>query len=348
MILDSKDARVFITGSAGFIGMHLAKRLLEIGCTVHGFDGFTDYYDVNLKLQRHSILQKSNKFSQTRGLLEDKSCLVDSLNNFQPDVVIHLAAQAGVRYSIERPDSYISSNIQGTFNLLEAVKNIASLKHFLFASTSSVYGGNTESPFSEKHKSDLPLTIYAATKKSTELMAHSYSHLFEFPATAFRFFTVYGPWGRPDLALFKFVDCISRNEPITIFNNGDMMRSFTFVDDLVEGIIRLTDNPPEKVDERDLGKKFEGDSLSPVAPFRVVNIGSPIQVGLMDLVEEIERVMGVTANKKFLSMQAGDVQATHADVALLKTITGFTPNTSLSEGVERFISWFKKHYPERF
>jgi len=329
-----------ITGTAGFIGFHLAKSLLDKGYKVCGYDGMTDYYDINLKYARHKILLNNPNFVATEGMLEDNEKLNKIADKFQPDVIIHLAAQAGVRYSLENPRAYINSNIVGAFNVME-ISRKQKVKHLLMASTSSVYGANLKMPFTEKEKADTQLTIYAATKKSNESMAHAYSHLWKIPTTMFRFFTVYGPWGRPDMALFKFVNGIINNKPIDIYNNGEMYRDFTYVDDLVTGIKLLTDTPPT------IKKNiFEIDSLSPVAPFRIVNIGNSTKIGLLDFIEAIEDVLGKKAIKNYMPMQKGDVHATWADASLLKSITDYKPQTNFKDGIARFIKWYRGYYNE--
>ena len=332
--------KILVTGTAGFIGFHLSKLLLANGCQVHGFDGMTDYYDVALKQGRHDVLKESTAFSCTEAMLEDGDSFKKTADAFEPDVIVHLAAQAGVRYSLENPRAYIDSNIVGTFNVMEAARE-HKVQHLLMASTSSVYGANTEMPFDECEKADTPLTIYAATKKANESMAHSYAHLWDIPTTMFRFFTVYGTWGRPDLALFKFVDAILKDRPIDIYNNGDMYRDFTYVDDLVNGIRLLIDavpvrpNSPENIPE--------GDSLSPVAPFRIVNIGNSDKVRLLDFVDAIEECLGKKAIRNYMPMQTGDVPATWANADLLKTLTGYKPNTDFKEGIQRFVDWFREY-----
>lgn len=331
--------RVFITGTAGFIGYHLAQRMLETGHNVMGYDGMTDYYDVALKRKRHSMLQQHEEFQHVEAMLEDKTTLDAVVDRFKPNIIIHLAAQAGVRYSLENPRAYIDSNIIGTFHILDAAKRLK-VDHLLMASTSSVYGGNTEMPFKEEQRTDFQLTMYAATKKANESMAHAYAHLWKIPTTMFRFFTVYGTWGRPDLALFKFVDAILKDEPIDIYNNGEMHRDFTYVDDLVEAIRLLTEKPPVK------GVQSEGEheGVSPVAPYRVVNIGNSQKVRLLDFIEAIEAALGKQAIRNFMPMQMGDVPATHADCSLLREVTGFQPNVDYPEGVDRFVKWFRNYY----
>jgi UDP-glucuronate 4-epimerase len=328
--------RVLVTGSAGFIGFHTASRLLQQGAIVLGIDNFSPYYDVSLKEARSDILNNHPNFSLARLSIEDKDEFGEAWTKFRPDVVIHLAAQAGVRYSIDAPASYVATNLVGTFNVLELARHNP-VKHLLAASTSSVYGANTQMPFGETQRTATPLSLYAATKGATELMGHSYSHLFGTPMTFFRFFTVYGPWGRPDMALFKFTKAILAGEPIDVFNNGDMVRDFTYIDDLAEAIVRLTQAVPGR-------EPAEGDSLSPVAPFRTVNIGAGKPVQLMEYIGQLERALGQTAVKNFLPMQPGDVPATEASSELLKRLTGFQPQTSPAEGVPAFVRWYREHY----
>ena len=331
---------ILITGTAGFIGFHLAKLLLNDNFYVHGYDAITDYYDVNLKNARHNILLKNPNFTATKGMLEDNEKLDTLANEFQPDVIIHLAAQAGVRYSLDNPRSYINSNIVGTFNVMELARK-QKVKHLLMASTSSVYGGNFKMPFVETEKADTQLTIYAATKKANESMAHSYSHLWKIPTTMFRFFTVYGPWGRPDMALFKFVDGILNDKPINIFNHGDMYRDFTYVDDLVHGIRLLIDTIPSAVTDN---KILEEDSISPVAPYRIVNIGNSNKVKLLDFIEIIEEILGKKAMRNYMPMQKGDIESTWADASLLKNLTDYGPQTNLRDGIAHFIEWYREYY----
>ena len=329
--------RFLVTGSAGFIGFHLCRRLLADGHQVVGIDNFSAYYDVALKHARNALLESHhNAFKVERLELEDSAALNRAWEAAAPDVVVHLAAQAGVRYSSDHPEAYVSSNLVGTFNILEAARRFQP-KHLLAASTSSAYGANTEMPFRETDRAVHPLTLYAATKGATELMGHSYSHLFGIPTTFFRFFTVYGPWGRPDMALFKFTRAIMADEPIEIFGQGEMSRDFTFVDDLVEGIVRLCDAIPGT-------EAVEGDTLSPVAPFRLVNVGGGAPSGLMDYVAELEKALGREAKKTFLPMQDGDVRATFASADLLRRLTGYTPSTPISVGVPAFVAWYREHY----
>ncbi len=333
--------RYLITGTAGFIGFHLAKRLLDEGHFVVGFDGMTPYYDVKLKEKRTAILARSNGFKAVTGMLEDKAALDHAAALAEPDVIVHLAAQAGVRYSLENPRSYVDSNLVGSFNILELARNLQP-KHLLLASTSSVYGANEKIPFAESDKADEQMTIYAATKKSMELMAHSYAHLFNVPTTAFRFFTVYGPWGRPDMALFKFVDAIRNDRPIEIYGEGKMSRDFTYIDDLVEGIVRLIGVVPSE--ENRVVSETVIDTLSKNAPFRVVNIGGGQPVGLMTFVETIETMLGKKAIRKMLPMQPGDVHNTYAVPDLLVALTGFKPHIEVDEGVKRFVEWYQDNY----
>jgi len=334
--MDNRTA--LVTGSAGFIGFHLAQLLLREGWRVHGYDGLTDYYDVSLKQRRHDILHQHAGFSSTRAMLEDEAGLRDVCDAVRPDVIVHLAAQAGVRYSLENPRAYLESNLVGAFNVLECARRL-SVPHLLMASTSSVYGANEELPFSENQKADTPLTFYAATKKANEVMAHAYAHLHGLPTTMFRFFTVYGPWGRPDMALFKFTKGIIEGSPIDIYNNGDMWRDFTYVDDLVRGVRALMDAAPGGPATR-----VEGDSLSPAAPFRIVNIGNSEKVRLLDFVEAIEQEVGQKAIRRYMPMQAGDVLATWADASLLERLTGERPHTPLREGVAQFVAWYRNYY----
>ena len=327
--------RALVTGSAGFIGYHLCNRLLADGWQVTGLDAMTDYYDVRLKQRRHGMLAQMPGFRPVEGRVETAGLVRELAEG--TDAIIHLAAQAGVRYSIDAPRSYVEANLIGTFEVLEAAR-ATQPAHLLMASTSSVYGANTEMPYAETHKADSPMSFYAATKKATEAMGHSYAHLYGIPTTMFRFFTVYGPWGRPDMALFKFVKAILSGEPIDIYNHGDMRRDFTYVDDLVEGIVRLIAVAPATEPAGAM------DSLSAVAPFRVVNIGNGAPVGLMEFVAAIETALGRSAEKHFLPMQPGDVPATWADAALIEALTGPLPRTGIAEGVGRFVRWYREYY----
>ncbi|MEM9434413.1 MAG: NAD-dependent epimerase/dehydratase family protein [Pseudomonadota bacterium] len=330
-----------ITGSAGFIGYHLARRLLADGFRVIGLDGMTDYYDVSLKTRRHQMLSQDPQFLPVEGLLETDNLVLDLFAQHRPDVVVHLAAQAGVRWSIENPRAYVDANLIGTFNVIEAARAHPP-QHMLLASTSSAYGANTHMPYAETHKADWQMSFYAATKKANEAMAHSYAHLFDLPTSMFRFFTVYGPWGRPDMALFKFTKAILEGRPIDVYNHGEMSRDFTYIDDLVEGIRLLIDAPPERPKEPVAPQ--DGDSLSPVAPFRVVNIGNGEPVKLLDFIEAIETSTGQIAEKNFMDMQPGDVPATWAEATLLKELTGYAPKTSVPEGVAEFVAWYRDYY----
>jgi UDP-glucuronate 4-epimerase len=330
--------RCLVTGSAGFIGFHVAKRLLDDGHDVIGYDAFTTYYEPALKERRHEILEQRPGYRGHRALLEDKAKL-EAVWSAQPvDAVIHLAAQAGVRYSLENPRAYIDANMIGTFNVLEMAHKYP-VKHLMLASTSSAYGANTTLPFREDDRTAHPLTLYAATKVATELMSHSYSHLWGIPTTMFRFFTVYGPWGRPDMALFKFTKGILEGTPIDIYNNGEMSRDFTYIDDLVEGIVRLMVAVPAAP-----GVSPRDPSLSPAAAYRIINIGGGTPVNLMDFVEEIERSLGHKAIRNYMPMQKGDVIGTFASSDALESLIGYRPSTPIHEGVRSFVAWYRSHY----
>ncbi len=331
--------RALVTGSAGFIGYHLCARLLADGFQVTGIDAMSAYYDVALKPRRHQMLLQNPGFTAHEALIEEPGRMAGLVADGGFDVIVHLAAQAGVRYSIDAPRSYVEANLIGTFEVLEAARAHPPA-HLLIASTSSAYGANTEMPYAETHKADTQMSFYAATKKATEAMAHSYAHLYAIPTSMFRFFTVYGPWGRPDMALFKFTKAILQGQPIDVYNHGDMMRDFTYVDDLVEGIRRLIDVPPVRSDD----PPAAGDSLSPVAPFRVVNIGNGAPVRLLDFVEAIEAALGQTAEKNFLPMQPGDVPATWAETALMDRLVGPLPKTDIRAGVARFVAWYRDYH----
>lgn len=332
--------RILVTGSAGFIGFHLARRLLEEGHEVVGIDGFTPYYDRTLKERRHELLRQLPRFHGHEILLEDETALARLYGNGF-DAVYHFAAQAGVRYSLENPRAYIDANLVGTFNLLELMRH-APPAHALMASTSSVYGANPSIPFRETDRADHPLTLYAASKKANEEMAHAYSHLFKIPITMLRFFTVYGPWGRPDMALFKFAAALFEGRPIDIYNHGNMRRDFTFVADLVEAMIRLVALVPPMPDSRTGLSPV--DSISPVAPWRVVNIGAETPIELMNFVAAIEAATGLRATCNFMDMQQGDVPVTFADTKLLRDLTGYRPETPVVEGVAAFIAWYKAYF----
>ena len=332
--------RYFISGTAGFIGFHLARRLLENGHEVMGFDGMTAYYSLRLKEARNAGLAQFPSFTPVLGMLEDKALLEKSVADFKPDVMVHLAAQAGVRYSLENPKAYLDSNLVGSWNVLE-VARAHGVGHLMLASTSSVYGANPQVPFREIDKTDEPMTFYAATKKSMELMAHSYAHLYKLPVTAFRFFTVYGPWGRPDMALFKFVKAMIEDQEIEIYGEGKMSRDFTYIDDLVDSIIDLS-----AVFPGESNRVPEIDTLSAQGPFRVVNIGGGQPAGLLEFVETIERIMGKPARRKMLPMQKGDVPRTFASPDLLVALTGRKPETGLDDGVKAFVQWYLDHRHE--
>jgi len=325
-----------VTGSAGFIGYHLCARLLADGWRVIGIDAMTDYYEVALKDSRLALLVAEEEFTPVQARIETPGVLHDLFEAHRPEAVIHLAAQAGVRYSIENPESYVESNLIGTFRLLEAMRAFPP-RHSLLASTSSAYGANTVMPFAETMKADTQMSFYAATKKANEVMAHSYAHLYDLPTTMFRFFTVYGPWGRPDMALFKFTKAILEDRPIDVYNHGDMSRDFTYVTDLVDGIVRLIEAVPGT-------EPVEGDSLSPVAPHRIVNIGNGNPVQLLDYIEAIEAATGRTAQKNMMDMQPGDVPATWADASLLQHLTQYRPQTQVAEGVASFVTWYRDYY----
>ena len=333
--------KVLVTGSAGFIGFHLSQLLLDEGFAVVGYDGMTDYYDVRIKERRHQMLLQNQHFSAHIGMLEDFDRLHALCMAEKPDVIVHLAAQAGVRYSLENPRAYLDANIIGTFNVMECARELG-VDHLLMASTSSVYGANEEMPFDELERVETPMTFYAATKKANESMGHSYAHLWNLPTTMFRFFTVYGPWGRPDMALFKFTKGILNGEPIDIYNHGEMYRDFTYVTDLVRGIRLLIDAAPVRPDSSE--DVHEGDSLSPVAPFRVVNIGNSDKVRLLDFIEAIEQECGIEAKRNYMEMQKGDVPATWANADLLKRLTGYKPETGYREGIRQFVSWYRDYY----
>jgi UDP-glucuronate 4-epimerase len=330
-----------VTGSAGFIGYFTCRRLLVDGFRVIGVDSLSDYYDPELKRRRQAGLLQNAGFAAINEPIETPGLLASLFADEQPDIVIHLAAQAGVRHSIDHPRSYLESNLVGTFELLEAARAHPP-QHMLLASTSSAYGANTEMPYRETMKADHPLSFYAATKKATEAMAHSYAHLFDLPVTMFRFFTVYGPWGRPDMALFKFTKALLQGAPIDVYNHGEMMRDFTYVEDLVEAVRRLIDAPP--VRPQGPGDIAEGDSLSPVAPWRVVNIGNSQPVQLGDMIGAIEDALGIKAKRNLMPMQPGDVPATWADAELLRTLTDYVPQTDIREGVKRFVAWYRDYY----
>ena len=326
-----------VTGSAGFIGYHLSARLLEAGWQVIGLDCLSPYYDVTLKQRRHDMLAQHAGFTPVIARLEDPGLLMDLFRQHRPEAVIHLAAQAGVRHSIEAPRDYLEANLIGVFELLEAARAHPPA-HLLMASTSSAYGANTEMPFHERQQADHQMSFYAATKKANESMAHSYAHLYRLPVTMFRFFTVYGPWGRPDMALFKFTRAMLAGEPIEVYNHGQMSRDFTYIDDLVSGITGLIGAVPgtDPVSEQ--------DSLSPVAPCRLVNIGASRPTPLMEYIAALEAALGIAAEKTMMEMQPGDVPATWADTTLLTQLTGYAPQVGVEEGVARFAAWYRDYY----
>jgi UDP-glucuronate 4-epimerase len=319
--------KYLVTGSAGFIGFHLTQRLLDEGHEVTGFDAMTPYYDVTLKEARNALLARHSGFTAVVGQLEDAASLNRAADVAKPDIIVHLAAQAGVRYGLENPKAYVDSNLVGSWNVLELARQVKP-QHLLLASTSSIYGANSKIPFEETDRADEPLSFYAATKKGMEAMAHAYANLHALPTTAFRFFTVYGPWGRPDMALFRFTDAILDGRPIEVYGDGKMERDFTYVSDLIEAIMRLMPIPPTK---------------TPV-PFRVVNIGGGQPIGLIAFIETLERVLGKQAVRKMLPMQRGDVPCTYASPELLKQLTGFYPQMGLAQGVGAFVSWYRDYY----
>ncbi len=339
MISFYKKKVALVTGSAGFIGYHLCRLLLEEKWHVIGLDCLSNYYDVNLKKRRESMLLEYENYRSIHKEIQTPNILHDIFEAEKPNLVVHLAAQAGVRYSIENPRSYLESNIVGTFELLEASKRFPP-QHLLIASSSSVYGANTSIPYKEIDKTDNQISFYASTKKTTENIAHYYSHLFELPITIFRFFTVYGPWGRPDMAMFGFTKAILSGEKIDVFNHGNMKRDFTYIDDLVQGIRLIADKIPLLENEA----CYREDSKSSVAPFRVVNIGNSKPEKLENLIIALEDALKVKAIKNFVPMQPGDVYATWADISLMESLTGFKPRTNLNEGVKKFVAWYLREY----
>lgn len=331
---------VLVTGAAGFIGFHLSERLLKEGCQVTGIDNLNDYYDVGLKKARLERLKAFSDFSFFKNDLADRKAMETIFRNTSFDVVVNLAAQAGVRYSLENPYSYVDSNLVGFVNILECCRHNA-VKHLVFASSSSVYGANTKMPFSVHHNVDHPVSLYAASKKANELMAHTYSHLYKLPCTGLRFFTVYGPWGRPDMALFLFTKAILEGKPIKVFNHGNMQRDFTYIDDIVEGVVRVMAKLPEP------NPNWSGDAPDPgtsSAVYKIYNIGNNQPVQLTEFIAALEKALGKTAEKEFLDMQPGDVPATYADVDDLIKDAGFKPSTPIETGIERFVSWYKSFY----
>ncbi len=332
--------KVLITGAAGFIGMHVAQILLARGDEVVGIDNLNDYYDVNLKKARLARLAKYPGFKHVLLDIADRPGMAALFEKEKPQRVLNLAAQAGVRYSLENPHAYVDSNVVGFVNVLEGCRHNG-VEHLVYASSSSVYGGNTKMPFSEHDNIDHPVSLYAATKKANELMAHTYSHLFNLPTTGLRYFTVYGPWGRPDMALFLFARAILEDRPIDVFNHGKMRRDFTYIDDIAEGTVRVIDRPATA------NPSFVADTPDPGtswAPYRVFNIGNHDPVGLMDYIGALEKALGKEAKKNFLPLQAGDVPASFADTDELRAHTGFAPATPVEEGVRRFVSWYREYF----
>lgn len=332
--------KILVTGAAGFIGARLSERLLERGDTVLGYDNLNDYYDPSLKAARLRRLQPQAGFSMVRGGLEDRSALEAAFDGFAPQRVVNLAAQAGVRYSLQNPHAYIQSNIVGFMNILEACRH-HSVEHLVYASSSSVYGGNRKLPFAVEDSVDHPLSLYAASKKANELMAHTYSHLYRLPTTGLRFFTVYGPWGRPDMALFQFTQRILAGEPIELFNNGQHTRDFTYIDDIVEGVIRTLDHVPGP------DPNYDPRAPNPAtsdAPYRVYNIGNNAPVQLLDYIEVLEQALGRKAQRRLLPLQPGDVPDTFADVSALQRDVGYAPSTPIQTGIARFVQWYRAYY----
>ena len=334
---------IFVTGAAGFIGFHLCNLLLDQGHRVVGYDALTDFGGRALKEARHARLLARDGYRGHVAQLEDMAALEGAAAAAEPDVIVHLAAQAGVRYSLENPRAYIDSNLVGTFNVMEIARAHA-VDHFLMASTSSVYGAEKAMPFVETQLTDRPLTIYAATKKAAEAMTHSWAHLYGLPTTLFRFFTVYGPWGRTDMAPYLFTDAILKGEPIKVFNHGEMYRDFTYVSDLVDGIARLIDVPPPAPGSG--AAPVDGDSLSPEAPWRVVNIGNSRSEKLTDFIDAIETATGRAATRIYMDMQPGDVHRTYADITALARDLGYAPTTSIEEGVPKFVDWFRQYHAD--
>ncbi len=331
---------ILVTGAAGFIGFHLVQRLLKLGHRVTGCDNLNDYYDVSLKEARLANLDGLAGFAFVRGALEDRTLLEQLFQAGQFDYVINLAAQAGVRYSLQNPYAYIDSNISGFMNILEGCRR-TNVKHLVYASSSSVYGANAMVPFSEHHSVDHPVSLYAATKRSNELMAHTYSHLFTLPVTGLRFFTVYGPWGRPDMACFTFTKAILEGRPIDVFNHGRMQRDFTYIDDIIEGIVRVMDHIPRP---DPFWNAEMPDPATSSAPYRVYNIGNNQPVELGRFIELLEECLGKKAEKNLLPMQPGEVLVTYADVADLVDAVGFRPDTSIEDGIARFVDWYRDYY----
>lgn len=330
---------ILITGAAGFIGYFLSQRLLEAGEQVYGIDNLNGYYDVTLKKGRLEKLQAFDSFTFEQMDLSDRTSITQLFEQNTFSCVVNLAAQAGVRYSLENPLAYADSNLLGFINILEGCRH-SKVGHLVFASSSSVYGQNKKVPFATEDRVDHPVSLYAATKKANELMAHSYSHLYDLPVTGLRFFTVYGPWGRPDMAYFKFVDAIAKNRPIDVYNNGEMQRDFTYIDDVVEGILRVMKHPQQKISAAEATEK----QLDSTAPYKIYNIGNHSPVTLMDFITTIEKTMGKPAVKNMMPMQPGDVPATYADVDDLMNDVGFKPSTPLDVGIQKFVDWYQSYY----
>lgn len=335
--------KYLITGAAGFIGFHTSRALLARGDSVVGVDIVNDYYDPRIKEARLERLGRQEAFAFFRTDMTDRSAIEKIFADHKPDCVVNLAAQAGVRYSVENPHAYVDSNLTGYANILECCRQ-AGVKHFVFASSSSVYGANRRMPFSEKQGTGHQMSLYAATKRANEVMAHSYAHLFDLPCTGLRFFTVYGPWGRPDMALFKFTQGILAGTPIDVYNNGQMMRDFTYIDDIVEGVVRICDTPARPDPAVDMNALLPDPGASPIAPFRIYNIGCGREVPLMTYIETLEKMLGKKANYNMMPMQAGDVAATIADVSALERDMGYRPSTSIDEGIASFVKWYKEYY----
>ncbi|ADI00515.1 NAD-dependent epimerase [Salisediminibacterium selenitireducens] len=331
---------ILVTGAAGFIGMYLSKRLMDEGQQVIGVDNINDYYETQLKKDRLALLEEYDQFSFYKVDLADRNSFNQIFKDNKIDIVINLAAQAGVRYSIENPHAYVDSNLVGFVNVLEACRHY-DVKHLIYASSSSVYGANQKMPFATTDEVNHPVSLYAATKKSNELMAHTYSHLYNIPTTGLRFFTVYGPMGRPDMAYFSFTKKIVAGETIQVFNNGEMMRDFTYIDDIVDGIVRLLDHPPKGNPDFDRENPTPNESY---APYKVYNIGNNQPVKLMDFIQTLEKHLGIEAKKEYLPMQPGDVKATYADIDELSRDTGFKPTTTIDEGLGKFVAWYKDYY----
>ena len=331
---------ILVTGAAGFIGYHLSKRLLENGHQVVGLDNLNDYYDPNLKLSRLAQLKSFAQFTFIKQSLEDREAIQSLFQEYSFECVVNLAAQAGVRYSIENPYAYVDSNLLGFINILEGCRH-QKTPHLVFASSSSVYGSNTQTPFSEQQNVDHPISLYAATKKANELMAHTYAHLYRLPCTGLRFFTVYGPWGRPDMALFKFTKNILEDKPIDIYNKGAMVRDFTYIDDIIESLVRVVEHPAKP---NPLWSSQKPDPASSNAPYQIFNIGNSQPMQLMDFVSALEKALAKTAQKNFCDMQAGDVPMTYADTQRLEQAIGFKPNTPVQEGIDRFVEWYRDYY----